>query len=100
MQTCGNCLGLIGESGRAYGYVGKWCHCASPRPLNDYPKISGTRVGSIKDLLDKPPGPVVVMPKEETLTPAEFVFWLRGYLAASGEYAAKRIADELAKVKT
>lgn len=101
MQTCAACGGAIGEQGKAYGYAGRWCHCPKPIP-DDYPKVSGTGVGTIKDFIDThlPPGPIIVVPPEEVLTPAAFVFWLRGYFAAGGAQGdAKTIAAQLAKVK-
>lgn len=97
MQSCAGCGGAIGEPGVAYGYAGKWCHCVKPIP-NDYPHVTGfadikTKLGDLNPV----PGPIVVVPPEETLTPTAFVFWLRGY-AAHGHIDPKILA-ELQKVK-
>lgn len=102
MRSCAGCGGAIGEPGVAYGYAGKWCHCVRPVP-NDYPHVQGfadikTKLGG----LNPAPGPIIALPleKPETLTPAEFVHWLRGYVAAQGENAPKHLADQLRKVRT
>ncbi len=34
-DTCLNCGGLIGESGKVYGYAGKWCYCQI-NPLHQF----------------------------------------------------------------
>lgn len=101
MQTCAACGGTIGEPDTG-SIQGVWrCRCPHPIP-NDYPKVSGMQPGSIKDLVGvtftEKPAP------EKSPSPAEFVFWLRGYFAAGGPHTHtqgdwKRIAEELAKVK-
>lgn len=97
MQSCAACGGAIGEPGKAYGYAGKWCHCVRPIP-NDYPHVKGFAELRLEDLAK---GPVQVMPpREETMTPAEFVCWLKGYVAAQGEHAPKHLAEQLRKVRT
>ena len=112
MRSCAACGGAIGEPGKAYGYVGRGCHCPKPIP-NDYPHVQGfphvqegiMPPSRIEDLVKSPHGPVVVMPPPETLTPGEFVHWLRGYFAAGGPNTLnqadfKRIAEELKRVHT
>lgn len=107
MRSCAACGGLIGEPGKAYGYVGRWCHCTKPLP-NDYPHVQGfphIQEGimppsrTLDDLMKIPHGPIVVVPPPEILTPTEFVHWLRGYVAAGGTNPAP-IAEQLRKVKT
>lgn len=108
MKSCAACGGAIGEPGKAYSYAGRWCHCTQPIP-NDYPHVQGfpdTRPQKLADFVKdlKPPGPIIVVPPPETLTPAEFVSWLKGYFAAGGPHTFtqgdwKRIAEELKKVR-
>lgn len=30
-STCPKCGGFVGETGKSYGYAGKWCHCTWPQ---------------------------------------------------------------------
>lgn len=100
MRMCAACGGLIGEPGKAYGYVGRWCHCTEPIP-NDYPHVQGfpdTRPQKLADFVKD------LKPPAEILTPAEFASWLKGYFAAGGPHTFtqgdwKRIAEELKKVR-
>jgi hypothetical protein len=120
MRSCAACGGLIGEPGKAYEYPVRLCHCTKPLPVTPgdaYPPITGAQPGTIQDFIEKHdvtggttgtailPGPVIAMPKPETVTPAEFVSWLRGYFAAGGPNTLnqadfKRIAEELKRVRT
>lgn len=92
MNSCAVCGGLVGGAGH-------WCHCTNPTP-NDYPHVKGfAEVKSTLGDLGKS------QPLQITVTPTEFVHWLRGYFAAGGPHTLmqgdwKRIAEELAKVKT
>lgn len=109
MNSCAACGGLIGEPGKAYGYVGRWCHCPHPIP-NDYPHVQGfpeikqgiMPPSRIEDLAKSQPAPT---PMAQRITPGEFVHWLRGYFAAGGPNTLnqadfKRIAEELKRVHT
>jgi hypothetical protein len=120
MRSCAACGGLIGEPGKAYEYPVRLCHCTKPLPVTPgdaYPPITGAQPGTIQDFIEKHdvtggttgtailPGPVIAMPKPETVTPGEFVHWLRGYFAAGGPNTLnqadfKRIAEELKRVRT
>ena len=116
MRSCAACGGLIGEPGRAYGYAGRWCHCTKPLP-NDYPHVQGfpeikegimPPATKLEDLVKSRPAPInttttFISPPVATLTPGEFVHWLRGYFAAGGPNTLnqadfKRIAEELNRV--
>ena len=117
MRSCAACGGLIGEPGKAYGYAGRWCHCTKPLP-NDYPHVQWfphIREGimppkTLEDLAKSPLTPInttttFISPPVATLTPGEFVHWLRGYFAAGGPNTLnqadfKRIAEELKRVHT
>lgn len=37
---CSKCGGLIGEPNKAYGWAGKWCHCAYRPSMNEAPQPS------------------------------------------------------------
>ena len=117
MRSCAACGGAIGEPGKVYGYVGRGCHCPHPIP-NDYPHVQwfpeikeGIMPPSrIEDLVKSPLTPInttttFISPPVATLTPGEFVHWLRGYFAAGGPNThtkadAQRIAEELNRVHT
>lgn len=47
MDTCLNCGGAIGEPGVAYGYAGKWCHCAV-NPSSKYQRPSKKEIFGIE----------------------------------------------------
>ena len=88
MTRCRNCGGAIGEPDKAYGYAGRWCVCQHPNPSplsNPFvvgaPSIGTPPHGPLKDLAAQLRPPEPAQPK---LTPAEFIIWLRGYLAAFG----------------
>ena len=83
MRTCSACGGAIGEMGKAYGYAGKWCCCESPRP-DGWPHVTVTP-GTVQDLWKQDAS-------EKSVTPAEFMFWLRGY-AAHGHVDPKILAE-------
>lgn len=110
---CSVCGGLIAEPNKAYGYAGKWCHCASGVwGQGTWPPKSPMREAIERELVlkrveqDKPTQlKVNLVTSEPGLTPRDFVVWLRGYFAAGGPQThtqgdAKAIAAELAKVRT
>lgn len=81
-MTCG---GLIAEPGKNYGYAGKFCDCATPR-------------SPLRDIIDKMPkvdapspfGAAVpaIVSQTTQMSAADFVMWLRGYLAAKNDEPA------------
>lgn len=38
--NCGRCGGLVPEPMKAYGYAGRYCHCAKPKPSVDKATIN------------------------------------------------------------
>lgn len=109
MSNCTSCGGLIMEQGVAYAYAGKVCHCALPKPAKhgDIIPVGPDEFEKVRQAaLQQPrmgggiglaPDALKVIPAD-TLTPAEFVQWLRGYFAGSGALPAP-IADMLEKVR-
>lgn len=85
-NMCQKCGGLIGESGKAYGWAGKWCHCAQQEP----PRIFVDPPAKIEPL----PTFMLGNPSPD---PQPFLQWLRGYLDGGGS-DMQRIAAELKKV--
>lgn len=78
-SMCRKCGGLIGEPGKAYGWAGKWCHCAIEEPPAKIERL-----------------PTFVLGKPSP-DPQPFLQWLRGYLDGGGS-DMQRIVAELKKV--
>ncbi len=110
MKNCSNCNGAIGEPGVAYGYAGKWCQCGNPKPvdLGVIRQADAAEIAKLDEFLRRRNAGVVIsggLPLANltqstgSMTPAEFVHWLRGYYAGAGTLP-KPIADMLEKVRT
>lgn len=117
MMSCRNCLGAIGEPGKVYGYAGAWCMCDKPEPFGvQTPPLNAVDWDEIRrktsDDLKKQGGLGLAPPKRTeiadcqlpSMTPAEFVVWLRGYFSAYGNNTANMakgdLSDILAKLNT
>jgi hypothetical protein len=90
MRSCPICHGAIGEPGVAYGYAGKWCVCerrseaecrAEARRLHER---QAERDSAAKQVFAQQQQSVQpTLADVLTLTPEQFVMWLRGYYAAA-----------------
>ncbi len=86
MSLCMTCGGFIVEANKAYGYAGKFCHCATPRsPLADI--IDKHRPLGLGDVKIHTPAPMPLA-APTAMSAADFVMWLRGYLAAKNDEPA------------
>lgn len=84
-RYCGSCAGLIAEPGVVYGYVGKFCLCASAQS-NAMPgkSLSDALREMAEDKTElKQPGTPLPVPPTPPVSPAmtshDFVVWLRGF---------------------
>lgn len=58
--SCCNCGGFIGEPGKAYGYAGKWCYCATPATfrIGDTTRLSDEMFNAMRTAVQLPQQPL------------------------------------------
>jgi hypothetical protein len=116
MRSCPTCHGAIGEPGVAYGYAGKWCECTTTllnslkpgqmvgpfdaKGLEDYFRAQRQKFAEEATK----PAPFTLA-DVLSLTPEQFVYWLRGYFASCDPANCTRgdtktIAAQLTRVVT
>lgn len=86
MMSCLKCGGAVGEPGKAYTYAGEWCHCPNPELPRSGEVVMVPQGTSVADFVCERSGvgSIQVGSPSTLMTPIEFVIWLRGYFAASG----------------
>lgn len=92
-RSCGRCGGLIAESGKVYGYAGKWCHCPTidsnsmiRRATEARDAERGRQLADQEDrkrptLAEWVEAQQPKRPPQPELTAHDFVVWMRGFFA-------------------